>query len=174
MATFSWVRKLGTANTWQTAQTKALITSLNAGQSIVRNHVSWGFGGSTSAWLNPTSQQGNLMAFGLVTTIGNGTESPPNPLTSPGNASPPSQRFMWWAVRAPVVVAWDSANPTVIWQSSLPEEEGDSQGQVLAPSGMGTGNTLNLWATWAPFAAWDATGTAILWYRVSTLVRTPL
>lgn len=173
MATTTWYRQFATAQGWVTPQLTSLIVKLNSGQTILRSHLAWGFGGYTWTRIFPTSVMGNIMAFGMVTTIGNGLETVPDPQTSTGNASDPSQRWLWWQVRAPTCVSWDSANNSAIWQSSPPEEESTTKGQVLAPSGMGSGNTLNLWLTWRPFGAWDASGQAILWFKTSTLVRSP-
>lgn len=163
-----------TAQGWATSQLSFLVAKLNSGQTILRSHLAWGFGGYTWTRLAPTSVMGSVMALGMVTTIGNGLETPPSPLTATGNASDPSQRWLWWQVRAPTCVVWDAANNNAIWQSSPAEEESSTKGQVLAPSGMGVGNTLNLWITWEPPFAWDSSGQAVLWFKTSTLIRTPL
>lgn len=113
------------------------------------------------------------MGFGLATTIGNGTEGPPDPITSTGNELDPSERWLYLTARAPECVVWDVTNNTAIWQSSPAEEDSQSKGQVLAPTSMGVGNFLNLWAAWRPFGPWDVSGQATLWWSVQTLVRTP-
>jgi hypothetical protein len=173
VATTSWTRLLATGLPWNNSQQNTVIVKLNSGQTIERCHLTWGFGGSTSTLLIPTATQGNLAALGLVTTIGNGLESPPDPISAPNNAAPPSRRWIYWSARAPVIAAWDTANYTAIWTSSPAEEDSSTKGQVLAPTGMGTGNTLNLQMTWRSFATWDGSGQAVLWFACSVLVRTP-
>lgn len=173
MATFSWTRQYVTAQPWGGAAGSHLVVKLNTGQSIVNTIVTWGFSGNTSTAVIPAAVGGQVAAFGAVTTIGNGTETPPDALAAPGNASPPSRRWLIWDVRAPQVAAWDSSGGTVLWVASPPISEGTSEGQVLAPSGMGVGNTLNLWLSWSTFGGWDASGQAVLWFSVQTLVRSP-
>lgn len=154
-------------------QLQLLVAKLNSGQSVLRSHLAWGFGGYTWTRLFPTAVQGTVMALGMVTTVGNTLETVPDPTTATGNASPPTQRWLWWQVRAATCVSWDSANNSAIWQSTPAEEPSSTEGQVVAPSGMGTGNTLNVWITWRPLAAWDSSGQAVLWVKTSTLIRTP-
>lgn len=173
MATTAWTREVQTPFPWQFVQTSSLVVKLNSGQSIIRTIFSWGFGGYTIVSLAPTSMQGNVMTLGVCTTIGNGTETPPDPVTHGANVADPSQRWVYWSVRAPTCVSFDVAGNTAIWQSSPQEDDGDSKAQVLAPSGMGSGNTLNQWVTWQPTAAWDPSGQAILWWKIETLVRSP-
>lgn len=173
MATTTWIRTYQTAQGWAPVQLQTRVAHLTSGQTILRSHLAWGFNGYTWARLIPTALMGNVMALGMVTTIGNGTEIPPDPLNSPFNVADPSQRWLWWQVRAPRCQSWDGVGNTAIWENTPAEEDSQTKGQVLAPSGMGTGNFLNLWITWRPLAAWDSSGQAILWWKTSTLVRSP-
>lgn len=174
MATFSWTRKLITAQQWTNVQQKTLLAQLNSGQSIVQTFVQWGFGGTTNGTVIPTAVMGNVAALGMVTKIGNGSESPPDPLAAPGNANPPAERWLYWSARAPVVANWDATASVVAWRSSEPDVQGQTEAQVLAPSGMGVGNFLDYWMTWNTEAPWDSSGQAVLWCAVQALVRTPL
>lgn len=174
MSTTAWTREGSSANAWTAAQGSTLIVKLNSGQSILRTIVTWGFGGYTWARLAPTSMQGLTMTLGACTTIGNGTETPPNPSSHGANVADPSQRWVYWSVRAPTCVVFDTTGNSAVWQSSPPDGDPSSKAQVLAPSGMGVGNTLNLWVTWQAFNAWDPSGQAIVWWSVETLVRSPL
>jgi hypothetical protein len=111
----------------------------------------------------------NPMVLGLVSTVGNGSESVPDPITSPTDASPPTQRWLWWEQRVPTVTAWDPAAPIAIWQSSPPQEAVDAKGQVLA-TGIPGGDTLNIWVSYKGRSAWDASGEAAVWAYWSVLV----
>lgn len=173
MATNIWNRQRSSGNAWQTAQSKAFLLGLPAGDSILRCRFAWGFGGATSAVVSPTSVQQNVMTMGLVTTVGNGTEAVPHPISQSTDQAPPTQRWLYWSTRAPVCVSFDPSASSAVWQSTGPEEESSSKGQVLAPSNMGAGNTLNLWWTWVPVGSWDVSGLAQLWWTISILFRTP-
>lgn len=112
------------------------------------------------------------MVFGIVTTVGNGSETPPDPIIQSGDQVPPTQRWLWVEQRVPTVAAWDAAASTIVWQSSPAQEAVDSHGQVLAPGNMGVGNTLNVWATWRSQQGWDASGAAKLWFYANLLTKT--
>lgn len=173
MSTNTWFRVRQSGTGWTNAQGKYLIASLASGQTLVRTHLTWGFGGTTSTSISPTNIMANLLTFGYVTTVGNGSETPPHPVTHSGDGASVWLRWLYWSARAPTITAWDATGGTVGWASAPAEEPGDSKGQILAPGGMGVGNSLNLWATWAPFAAWDVSGAAQIWTAASVLVRTP-
>jgi hypothetical protein len=173
VATFSWTRAYVTAQPWGGSAGSHLLVKLNTGQSIVSTLCAWGFGGTTGTTIIPAAVLGQVAAFGVVTTIGNGTETPPDALAAPNNAAPPSRRWLIWDVRAPTIAAWDSGGQTVAWTASPPISEGTTEAQVLAPSGMGTGNTLNAWMSWSTFGGWDGSGQAVLWFSSQVLVRSP-
>lgn len=175
MATTQWQRTRQPGRAWTNAQISELVSFGNpAGRTILRVRFAWGFNGMTSSLVSPTSVMANAVTFGLVTTVGNGSETVPHPVSASGDQAPPTQRWLYWSVRVPRVCNYDAPGETVAWTSTTPEEEGSTKGQVLAPSTMGTGNTLNLWATWVPVAAWDVTGLAMVWWAASVLVRVPL
>jgi hypothetical protein len=106
--------------------------------------------------------------MGLVTTYGNGTETPPDPVAAPADAAPPTLRWIWWEVRAPVVTAVDAAAGVVTWTDSGPQERVDAQAQVKAV-GVPAGDTLNLWASWRGYGSWDASGAVAIWVGASVL-----
>ncbi len=173
MSTNSWIRAGYGGITWQDTQQEYLLAQLTAGQVLVRARFAWGFGGVTSTVVSAPGILTNPMTLGLVTTIGNGSETPPNPITQSGDISPPAQRWLWWEQRVPSVAAWDAANTVALWQSSPPQEPVDAHGMVSAPGSMGAGNTLDVWAVFQGKYAWDASGSAELWMYFNLLVRSP-
>jgi hypothetical protein len=146
-----------------------LIASLTAGQSIMRIRFGWGFYGESSLDTSTQFLASNLTVWGLVTTIGDGSETPPDPRTNPYDADPPTQRWLWWEGRRPVINAIGPG--LAIWGDTGPSEPTDAKGQVLA-TGLGDGQTLNLWASWAAAFDWDTGVTAFVWWSTSLLVKT--
>lgn len=173
MPTNTWTR-VGFGNKpWGTAKTFSLITTLIAGQTILRTHVSWGFGGSTSPTIVPSFVASQRLAFGVVTTIGPvGTDQPPDPITQSGDVAPPSQRWLYYEQRGAVIAAWDAGGGVVGWRDHDAQEPVDSKGQLLVPS-MAVGSTLNVWFVWNSDTSWDPSGAATAWAYCSMLVRTP-
>lgn len=165
----SWVR---TTNT-QDIGTSGFVplVFLGAGQTLLRCRIRWGFHGTTATTANLHAIVQNIVSFGLVTVIGNGTETPPNARTQSNDQAPPTQRWTYWETRAPVVEAIDDAAGTIAWRDSGATEETSSRGQVLA-TGLPSGDNLDLWASWASPFAWDPTGQAVLWYGISILIKT--
>lgn len=155
-----------------TQQTVGLIGA-NAGQSIVRVRFAWGFGGTTSTSVVVANIMAQPMVLGICTTIGNGSEAKPDPITAADDAAPPTQRWIWHERRWPQVVAYDSSGSTIVWQSSQPQERADTKGQVLAPGTMGSGNTLNCWVTFRSANNWDASGIAYCFGFANVLLRSP-
>jgi hypothetical protein len=135
---------------------------------------SWGFAGVTSDTVDVESIMANTLVVGLVTTVGDGSETPPNPATASGDAAPPTERWLWWEIRQPVVTAVDHAAGMITWRDSGPQEIPDVKSQVLA-TGLPPGDFVNLWFRWqsTPFVAWDASGQACVWVGASILVTSP-
>lgn len=170
MTSFTWVRSVSSGNPW--AANNNLIASLASGETLVRIRFGWGFYGFVSNTANLLTASQNLQVFGLVTTVGNTTESVPNPRTAPTDASPPVERWLWWEGRAPRILTYSGTDDVVWFGDSLKSEESDAKGMVRA-AGIPGGSTLNLWASWAPGGSWDSTGQADLWYSASVLIRSP-
>jgi hypothetical protein len=166
--TNAWAR--GAQQSYSLPTGNVLLASLSAGQSILRVRFGWGFYGDTPLQTTIAAAAANLVVWGLVTTVGDGSETVPDPRTDPGDVDPPTQRWLWWETRAPIVQA--AAPGLVVWGDSGPQEPCDAKGQVLA-TGLGDGQTLNLWASWALGYGWDAAGTGSIWLGYSILVRTP-
>lgn len=150
-----------------------LLASVASGDTIKRIRFGWGFEGFASLTANLLDISQNVQILGLVTTVGNGTETPPNARTASGDAAPPTQRWLWWEGRAPRPQIIASPTSDVVWFSDSPRSEADdAKGQVLA-TGIPGGDTLNLWASWAPAGSWDATGDCLLYMWASILIGTP-
>ncbi len=144
----------------------SLIASVPQGDTLLRVHFGWGFYGDTSTSADLAAVSQNLQVMGLVTTVGTGTESVPNARTAAGNASPPTERWIYWEGRAPRIAAYDATGMLALWQDSGSQEPVQSRGMVSAKS-IPAGDTLNLWASWAAAGAWDASGSSNLWYYAS-------
>lgn len=167
MTSYQWLRGIN-AEPWGLTQWQGL-DSLGAGITLRRVRFRWGFYGDTSPSADLAFAAVNLMTFGIVTTVGNGTETPPNPRTASYDADPPTQRWIYWETRAPVVTAVDSAGGIVTWKDSGSTEETSTRGQVLA-TGLPEGDNLNVWITTAAAYDWDPSGSAIIWYAWSMLI----
>jgi hypothetical protein len=162
--TDTWTRTVQ-ANLSYTSGT-SLIVSVPRGSTLLRVHFGWGFYGDTSSTADLAAVSTNLQVMGLVTTVGNGTETAPNARTASGNASPPTQRWIYWEGRAPKIAAFTSGGMIALWQDSGSQEPVQTKGMVSAKT-IPSGDTLNLWASWAAAGTWDATGTAQVWYYAS-------
>ncbi|MDE3076166.1 MAG: hypothetical protein KGJ86_12130 [Chloroflexota bacterium] len=166
----AWVRSIALSENFE--QDGTLLGKLNAGQTYVRVHLRWGAYGDTTDRIAISDVASNLITFGLVTTIGDGTELVPSARDQPNDADPPSQRWIYWETRQMLPAAVSPDAGVITWRDSGPTEPTDTKGQVLAPN-MGIGDTLNLWAVWqAPFP-WDPSGTAQVWLGASVLYKTP-
>lgn len=171
MATFVWHRGIDASEVWQL--NNRLLLQIGSTHSIVRTRMRWGFYADTAITTDLAFVSQNLLTMAFVTTVGNGTETPPNPRTAPNNAAPPTQRYIYWETRAPVVTSMDSAAGIVTWRDSGATEETDTHSQVLA-TGLPPGDTLNLWANSAAPFNWDPSGTASIWLGWEVLIRIPL
>lgn len=166
----AWVRSTGLSNDYQ--QGAVLLGRLNNGQTYVRVHFRWGVYGDTTDVIDIQAVTDNIISFGLVTTYGDGTETPPAARTNSGDAAPPTLRWIYWETRQVVPVLVNTEAGVVIYRDTSSSEPTDTKGQVFA-QGVPGGETLNLWATWeAPFA-WDPSGTAQVWLGASVLYKTP-
>src|SRR5262249_15055785 len=73
----------------------------------------------------------------------------PNVLTSPNDAAPPTERYIWWEVRKLVPITWGSEfDDVVTWQDSGPIEHTDTHSQVTAS--VPAGDSLGVYIAWAP------------------------
>lgn len=163
-----WVRTVQAGLSWSAGH--SLIASVPRGDSLLRIHFGWGFYGDTSSSTSLLNVAQNLQVMGIVTTVGNGTETVPNARTAAGNASPPTQRWVYWEGRAPKIAGIDDGLSLAIWQDSGAQEPVQTEAQVSAAT-IPAGDSLNVWASWAPGSAWDATGTVELWYYASLLYK---
>lgn len=167
MTSYSWLRGIN-AEPWGEVQWQ-LLDSLSAGVTLRRIRFRWGFYGDTAANADLAFVSANLMTLGFVTTIGDGTETPPNPRSESNDADPPTQRWVYWETRAPVATAVDVAGGLVTWKDSGSTEETSTRGQVLA-TGLPSGDFLNVWVVTAAPYTWDPSGSAVIWYAWSMLL----
>lgn len=125
------------------------LAALSPGNSILR--VRFGFK-ADGFWTNPgAGTQTEIMAsfsnttsFGLVTTIGNGTETVPSPVLHPGDAAPPTQRWIYLATNSMSFIDMSGTSSTWPVGFSSPFMDVQSEAQVLA-TGFSSPETLNLW-----------------------------
>lgn len=143
--------------------------AITAGNSYLRVHIRWGFHIDTPAEYDISTFSQNLVSLGLATTIGNGTEARPDARSGAWpDQAPPTQRWIYWETRAPVVSAVDGASGVITWRDSGATEPTSTKGQVLA-AGLGAGDSLNLSSCWASAEAYDTVVNAALWVSLSIL-----
>lgn len=166
----NWVRTVGLSNSYSSGS--SLLGRLGLGQTYMRVRFRWGIYGDTTDRIDMQAVAANLMSFGLVTTVGDGTETPPNARTQSNDQSPPTQRWIYWETRQvqPVVVNPDAG--VITWRDTGSTEPTETRGQVLF-TGFAPGPTLNLWASWAAPFAWDPSGEAQVWFGASVLYKVP-
>lgn len=149
------------------------LDAIAAGSTYRRVRWSWGFSGITNVTTDLALVTANFLVAGLVTTIGNGTETVPQPVSTPNDVLPPTQRWLWWEARQPVAHAVDGASDVVSWRDSGPQEIVDVKSQVLA-TGIPAGDSLNLWFSWQGWiGAWDSSGQVVIRVAASTLSSSP-
>jgi hypothetical protein len=166
MAT-QWLRQFNTTDSWNLGNWH--FAAIPAGDTLVRIRFSWGFYIDTPTLRNMQNVADNLLAFGWVTTVGDGSEPVPSAKTSPGDAAPPLQRWLWWECRQPVVSAIDERAGVIAWRDSGPQDRMDGRGQVLA-SPLPAGEFLNLWASWEGNYGLSAEDNPSIWMSISCLV----
>lgn len=162
----TWVRTVQANLGWTSGS--HLIASVPRGDTLLRVHFGWGFYGDTSLTTDLQAVSQNLQVMGIVTTVGNGSETPPNARTASGDVAPPTQRWVYWEGRGPRLADVDSTAELAFWQDSGAQELVDTKGMVSGKS-IPSGDTLNVWASWAAAAAWDSTGNVNLWFYASLL-----
>lgn len=167
---YHWYRTINSASNWSRGY--AWQCAIPSGSTYRRVRFSWGFTGYTSDIVDMGLMLNNQMTFGLVTTIGNGTEVPPDPITAGGDAAPPTQRWVYWETRAPVATAISHEAGMIFWRDSGFQTRVDTEAQVLA-TGIPSGDSLNLWASWDVTNSWDFSGTAEVWLGTAVLYSTP-
>lgn len=168
--TFSWVRSTAVSNSVEQGST--LLGRLNNGQTYIRVHFRWGFYGDTPDIVSYYDVAANIISFGLVTTLGDGTETPPAARLAADDEAPPTRRWIYWETRQIVPVVISEPNGLAIWRDVGSTEPTDTKGQVLA-TGAGGGDTLNLWASWQMPVPWGPNGNAQVWLGASVLYKTP-
>jgi hypothetical protein len=167
--TVNWLRGAIAGIPWDGDQHNVLLGSVASGDTVARTRWQWGMSGITDTDVHAAGIMTNLLFSGIVTTVGNGTETVPSPDGGRHDQDPPTQRWLWWETRVPRITNWDSAGGVATWELTLPAEPTDSKGMVLA-TGLPAGDTLNLWWTCQAFNPWDSSGMATLWLSYSALV----
>ena len=162
----TWIRDTSTSFDYQVGT--QLLTSINAGISLLRVHLRWGIVGNTSLDVDYQAISENIITLGLVTTVGNGSEAVPNARTQAADQVPPTQRWVYWETRGIRPTYVDASSGSVGWIDTGSSEPTDTKGQVLA-TGIPGGDTLNLWASWASPGPWDASGSVLVWFGASIL-----
>lgn len=168
MAT-SWRRVYSSSAVWTGGA--FWMHAIPAGQTLLRIRFSWGFYLDTPSVTDMQNVAFNVVNWGLVTTVGNGSETPPNPNTASGDAAPPTQRWLWWETRQPVPIAIDEAADVISWRDSGNQSPNDARGQVLAAS-IPAGDTLNVWASWSGQYGLPDDTNVVVWMGASMLVKT--
>lgn len=167
---FRWVRSQQGAGQFSTTQQNVLLASLVAGETLVRSRIFWGISGWTSTDVDLTSNMANWLASGIVTTVGNGTEAVPDVILHPGNAAPPTQRWLFIESRHVTPTLWHADDRVAAWRDTGAQEPPDSKGEVLA-TGLPSGDTLNVWWTTKAEFSWDASGAAWVYASIVLAIK---
>lgn len=126
-------------------------------------------------WTNPgagsqiqiQASELNYTAFGIVTTVGNGTETPPSPVGTPVDAAPPTQRWVYLASSAMSLTTFSGTSSTWTMGFTANWEANRSEAQVLA-TGFTAPSALDVWLVIdTPDGAWLTPSPGdIAWYTV--------
>src|SRR5215469_832782 len=165
----TWSRTFFAGMGWTTTGGHEILASVPAGQTLRRVRWSWGFAGLTNTAVDMVNGQSLIMIGGLVTTIGNGSETVPLAITNRNDETSEAQRWLWWEARVPAITAVDSAHDVIVWESRAPQEQVDTAVQVHAPGTIPVGQTLNLSFSFQADTAWDSSGECRLWVASSVL-----
>lgn len=169
--TYLWLRTANQSANYN--QGWFTLANVSSGSTVRRIRFGWGFDGFTASTTDLHVLTQNPLFSGIVTTIGDGSEVPPLPLTHPEDVAPPTERWLWWEIRQPRASSVDGTADVVSWQDSGAQQVTDVQTQVLA-TGIPVGQFLNVWFTWqSVFGNWDGTGAVQIFYWASLLISTP-
>jgi hypothetical protein len=151
---------------WGRAAT--LLTTVPDGKTLVRVHFQWGFWGTTLSDDPTASAATDVAAFGIVSqTVAHGT-TPPSPILDPGDAAAPTERWLYWEARFPIVMGGRQGSPGLTqWRDSGQGGPLSTKGQVTASGGSGLG--LNIWGSFDTAAIWPASGRSQFWVWWSAL-----
>lgn len=136
------------------------------GQSIRRVVFGWTGNAVGNGYTDLFAVANEQLVAGIVTTVGDGTEFPPDPLFQPENQNPPLERWLWWEARAVAINAFpqvDSGAWSVV--TVPPAVPTDSEGQVRVPT-LPEGQDVRLWfiaqsgENWPFQVPWYLTGYA--------------
>lgn len=150
--------------------------AIGAGNTYLRYHLRWGFQLDCPVENDIQTTSTYLVYFGLVTTIGNGTETPPNALSGAWpDVAPPLERWVYWEAVAPVLELVNVEAGLQVWRGAASTELTSSKGQV-ANTGLPEGDTLNLFSSWAATAdlATATDGNVMIWHSLSILRKNDL
>ena len=164
---FTWIRATWTSTDFNLGNTR--FYQALPGQTLVRAHLRWGAYGDTSTAVDMSQIPTNIVTLGIVTTVGTGSETPPNARSASGDADPPTQRWTYWETRSFKPTAISADLGVITWTDTGATEPTDTRGQVLAQD-IPDGQYLNIWASWASAYAWDPSGSAVLWGAASILI----
>lgn len=169
--TLLWDRSQNSTDTYSGGAFR--LAAMQNGWTIKRVRFGWGYVGFTEVTVDLHNVALNVLYAGIVSTIGNGTETVPAPITTPGDVAPPTQRWLWWEGRQPVCHSTDAYGNVAAWRDGGGQDVTDAQTQILA-TGIPAGQFLNLWFSWQSFnGAWDASGQQRLYQWSSVLYHVP-
>lgn len=164
MTAFSWSRVRSTNEPWGPSFQN--LAAIPRGGTLRAIRFSWGFYGFTSQTATIIDTLGNGQVMGLCTVVGSGSPTPPNPLTDPTNVDWPTQRWLWWEYRAPQVQTYSDAADAV-WYRDTPLGEPTVGQSMVSAAGIPSGDSLFVYASWAPKSDWDSSGQGLVWVAAS-------
>jgi hypothetical protein len=150
--------------------------AIGPGNTYLRYHIRWGIQLDTPLGTDIQNLSTALFYFGLVTTIGNGTETPPGARSDAWpDVAPPLERWVYWETVAPVLELVSVEAGIMVWRGAASTEVTSSKGQV-ANTGTPEGETLNLWTSWdcAQDLGDPTFGNFMHWHSISILRKNDL
>lgn len=121
------------------------LVALNPGETLLRVRFGWTAVSVPTSYTDAFGVFGTTIFAGLVSTIGDATESVPSPVIAPNDADPPTQRWLWLEGRSQVFNAFSQSETGSNGLVTVdPAEPTDAKANLRAP-GLPAGQFVNVW-----------------------------
>jgi hypothetical protein len=154
MTVYTWVRSWTTVAAL--ANQSAKMAVVPRGSVLRRVHYGWSMMGTTSTLYSAPDIMDTVIGVGVITGFPDTSYVPPNPLVTPGDPAPPTNRWIWWENRWLRPRTWGAHDDDVVtWEDTGPIESTDTHSLVLAntPAGQNLGVFLSWGTTRTDFTA---------------------
>lgn len=123
----------------------AHLVALNVGETLLRVRFGWTAVSVTTSYTDLFGVYGTQIFAGLVSTIGDASESVPSPVIAPNDQDPPTRRWLWLEGRSMIVNAFpQSETGTAGLVTADPPEPTDAKANLRAPV-VPEGEFVNVW-----------------------------